>query len=195
MKYRTVKLANGETFTVPQGIQRLDSASTHGWQVRCDGTKFFADGPLGDPRASLINAVGELIARMASTPGASPLRAHTARHKTTDLPVGLSGPIVRTRRGRSPVAELSVLLPRLGKTPRIKSIYIGSQNTYSIDRFEAAVDKGVALRQQAIETYELDVRRARRESISQLREFAQLLRAQVEAAAGHSATRRQRSAR
>jgi hypothetical protein len=47
MKTRFVTLATGESFNVPQGIQRLDSRSTRGWQVRYQGTKYFPDGITG----------------------------------------------------------------------------------------------------------------------------------------------------
>ena len=43
MKTRKVTIYSGKTFTVPQGIQRIDTTSTHGWQVRYAGTKLFSD--------------------------------------------------------------------------------------------------------------------------------------------------------
>ncbi len=43
MKLRDVAIFNGQKFVVPQGIQRIDTKSTHGWQVRYQGTKMFSD--------------------------------------------------------------------------------------------------------------------------------------------------------
>ena len=43
MKFRKVKLISNQEFMVPQGIQRIDTKSTHGWQVRYHGTKYFSD--------------------------------------------------------------------------------------------------------------------------------------------------------
>ena len=60
MKTRTVALATGESFSVVQGIQRLDSKSTRGWQVRYQGTKYFSDGDAG-PQKSLEAATRELL--------------------------------------------------------------------------------------------------------------------------------------
>ena len=38
MKTRDVAIFSGHRFAVPQGIQRIDTKSTHGWQVRYHGT-------------------------------------------------------------------------------------------------------------------------------------------------------------
>jgi len=170
MKFRKATLPTGRTFDVPQGIQRIDSKSTHGWQVRYQGTKLFSDGETGDPQQSLANAIRELLARHAAMPPAlSRMNSAPSAHKTSDLPPGISGPIVRSRPGRAMIAELSVALPRLGLQPRIKSIYIGSQNTYTEARYLAALAKGIALRKAALESYEQDALKAHRQSIKALK--------------------------
>ena len=57
MKQRNVTIFSGKAFTVPQGIQRIDTASTHGWQVRYQGTKFFSDhSPDGSGAATSVTA-------------------------------------------------------------------------------------------------------------------------------------------
>ncbi|MGH6647629.1 hypothetical protein [Aquabacterium sp.] len=169
MKFRQVTLATGQTFDVPQGIQRIDSSSTHGWQVRYQGTKLFSDGE-GDPQQSLAKAVKELLARTAAMPPVlTRVNNGPSINKTSDLPAGISGPIVRARPGRALIAELSVLLPRLGLQPKIKSIYIGSQNTYTEARYLAALAKGIELRKAALDSYEQDALKAHRQNIKALK--------------------------
>jgi hypothetical protein len=177
MKFRKVTLATGHTFDVPQGIQRIDSKSTHGWQVRYQGTKLFSDGESADAQQSLVKAVNELLKRAAAAPPVlSRMNSRPSVHKTSDLPPGISGPIVRARPGRALIAELSVLLPRLGLHPKIKSIYIGSQNTYTEARYRAALAKGIELRQAALATYERDALEAHRQGIKALKSELSALR-------------------
>ncbi|MFY9513363.1 MAG: hypothetical protein WAQ05_20555, partial [Rubrivivax sp.] len=73
MKTREITLASGEHFSVPQGVQRLDSKSTHGWQVRYQGTKYFPDGSAG-PQKALEAATRELLRRIATLPAPVALR-------------------------------------------------------------------------------------------------------------------------
>ncbi len=124
MKTRQVTLPNGHTFTVPQGIQRIDTRATHGWQVRYQGTKFCADGSPDGSRAdrSLRAATDELLRRIATLPAPVVLQKQPSAHKTSDLPPGISGPILTPPRRGSKVrsAVLSVLLPRFGQEPRVK---------------------------------------------------------------------------
>ena len=169
MKYRQVTLPHGQVFQVPQGIQRIDSTSTHGWQVRYQGSKFFSDGQHGSPEQSLTNAMHELLARRTSVPAPSALKDSPSTNKTTDLPSGISGPIVRERQGRPMIAELSVLLPRFGRAAQVKKIYIGSENTYTPDRYREALAKSIEMRTQAVERYERAETKARRESVVDLR--------------------------
>lgn len=177
MKFRKAHLPSGQTFDVPQGIQRIDSKSTHGWQVRYQGTKLFSDGESADPQQSLAKAIKELLARHAAAPPVlSRMNNGPSAHKTSDLPAGISGPILRSRPGRALIAELSVALPRLGLQPRIKSIYIGSQNTYTEARYLAALAKGIELRKEALESYEQDALKAHRQGIKALKSELSSLR-------------------
>src|SRR3982750_2316454 len=115
MRFHKVVLLNGRQFTVPQGIQRIDHRATHGWQIRYGGTKLFSDGSADGTGAedSLARAVRELRARLARLPAPSRLQREPNGNKTSDLPVGISGPLVRLRPGAT-VREcsLSVSLPR-----------------------------------------------------------------------------------
>ena len=165
MKFRDVVIFSGQRFQVPQGIQRIDTRATHGWQVRYGGTKLFSDHtPDGSgAAASLERATQELARRIARLPAPTLLQKRPSGHKTSALPVGISGPIVRQRAGsgvRS--ASLSVLMPRWGQPPRCSSVYIGTENTYTVERFQAALDKAVAMRQAAEEAYERAATKARR---------------------------------
>jgi len=172
MKTRQVTIYNGEQFHVPQGIQRIDTHNTHGWQVRYQGTRFFSDGP-GSAAQSLEAATRELLQRIATMPAPTMLQKQPSTHKSSDLPPGISGPIlVPARAGsrrRTASAVLSVLLPRYGQPPRVKSIYIGTERTYSDERFERALEKAIQLRAEVAERYEAQATRDRRQKAKVLR--------------------------
>lgn len=169
MKTRQVTLASGQTFTVPQGIQRIDSTSTHGWQVRYQGTRFFSDGGSGADK-SLAAAIRELLSRIATMPAPVVLKRGPSAHKKSGLPAGISGPIVVSRgESRVRAAVLSVLLPRFGSTPQLKNIYIGTENTYTQAKYRAALAEAKSLRAEAVARYEAAATRARRKSATALR--------------------------
>lgn len=172
MKTREVTLPQGGVITVPQGIQRIDTRSTHGWQVRYQGTKFFSDSSArgGDPRKALDLAVKELLDRIASLPAPVVLKKGPSAHKSSGLPAGISGPILRQRAGsgvRS--AVLSVLLPRFGKEPKLMSIYIGSENTYTERKFKKALARAIELRKAALDAYGEAATRAKRKAARSIR--------------------------
>ena len=165
MKIREAVIHTGEVFEVPQGIQRIDTQATHGWQVRYAGTKLFSDRLVGegDPAKSLALATKELLKRIAAMPAPSKLQPHASVNKGTDLPVGISGPMLRLRKG-SVVRDisLSVLEPLFGRKPRRRTIYIGTENTYTKQRFKAALARAVEMRQAAEVKYQLAETRAKR---------------------------------
>lgn len=173
MKTRQVTIFSGQQFTVPQGIQRIDTHNTHGWQVRYQGTRFFSDGPTG-PVKSLEAATRELLQRIATLPAPTMLQKGPSANKSSDLPAGISGPIlVPPRPGsrkRSASAVLSVLLPRYGQTPKVKSIYIGTERTYSDERFERALEKAMQMRAEVEQRYHATATRARRQQAKGLRD-------------------------
>jgi len=165
MKFRDVVIFNGKKFKVPQGIQRIDTRATHGWQVRYGGTKLFSDHtPDGSgAKASLEKATQELVRRIAKMPAPSLLQRKPSESKSSQLPVGISGPIVRQREGsRVRSCSFSVLLPRYGQSPRCSSVYIGTENTYSVERYHAALEKAVAMRRDAEAAYDLATTKAKR---------------------------------
>ena len=172
MKFRDVVIFNGMPFTVPQGIQRIDTRATHGWQVRYGGTKLYSDHtPDGSgAAASLERAKQELARRIAKMPAPSLLQKKPSESKTSNLPVGISGPIVRKREGSAVRScSLSVLLPRYGQPPRCSSVYIGTENTYTVERYLAALDKALAMRLEAEQLYEAAATKAKRAGAKALR--------------------------
>ncbi len=166
MKTRTVTIFSGHVFEVPQSIQRIDHRATHGWQLRYGGTKLYSDGlPADGSRAaeSLAKATKELLRRINTLPAPSSLQRAPSAGKASGLPPGISGPIVRQRRGSVlRDCSLAVLLPQFGGKPVRRSIYIGTENTYSIERYEEALQRAIALRAEAVEAYERAATKARR---------------------------------
>lgn len=171
MKFRDVVIFNGTHFEVPQGIQRIDTRATHGWQVRYGGTKLFSDHTSdgSGAQASFERAKQELAWRIAKMPAPTLLQKRPSDNKSSDLPVGISGPIVRQRAGtRVRSCSFSVLLPRYGQSPRCSSVYIGTENTYTVERYQAALVKAVAMRQAAELAYELATTKAKRAAAKSL---------------------------
>jgi len=172
MRFRQVVLFNGEEFEVPQGIQRIDHRATHGWQLRYGGTKMFSDHSAdgSGAAAALDRATRELLRRIATLAAPTTLQRGPSQSKTSQLPPGISGPIVRLRRGsRVRDASLAVLIPRYGEKPQRRSIYIGTENTYTLQKYEAALARAIEMRREAEQAYRRDVTRAKRAEGRKLR--------------------------
>ena len=171
MKQRKVKIYTGKSFTVPQGIQRIDSDSTHGWQVRYQGTKFFSDGVHESAANALAEATKELFNRIATMPAPVTLKRAPSPSKTSRLPAGISGPIVVSRsEDGSRSAILSVSLPQFGAEAKVRKVHIGTENTYNQRRYREALQVAKALRAEAVATYEAAATQARRKSARALRQ-------------------------
>lgn len=172
MNTRTVTIHTGVRIRVPEHIQRIDTHSTHGWQMRYgQPTLFFSDGQgAGNgPRQALKRAVEALRQRIAELPAPTGLQREISPNKQNDLPVGISGPILRHRPGRSvPECHFSVNLPRFGAKPLRRSVYIANQNTYSPERYQAALDSAIQMRREAEAQYQLDATEAKRKSATKL---------------------------
>ena len=165
MKFRTVTIFSGHVFEVPQSVQRIDHKATHGWQLRYGGTKLYSDHTNDGSGAaeSLRLATKELLKRIATLPAPSLLQRGPSANKSNDLPVGISGPIVRQRRGSAlRDCSLAVLIPRFGQSPQRRSIYIGTENTYTPARFKAALKRAIEMRKEAVEAYEIATTRDKR---------------------------------
>ncbi len=183
MKLRSVTIFSAQVFDVPQSVQRIDHRATHGWQLRYGGTKLFSDHSNDGSGAaeSLRLATKELLKRIAQLPAPSLLQREPSANKTSDLPVGISGPIVRQRRGSAlRDCSLAVLIPRFGQKPRRRSIYIGTENTYTVARYKAALVRAIEMRREAEETYE---REATRDKRAQARVHKKRMKEEAEAQA------------
>jgi hypothetical protein len=172
LRVREVVIFNGKRFKVPQCVQRIDSYSTHGWQVRYHGTKMFSDHSRdgSGAAAALAAATKELFARIAAHPAPVSLQRGPSANKSSALPAGISGPIVRERAGRNArTASLSVVLPRFGGSARVCSVYIGTENTYTVKRYREALAKALALREAALSAYARAATQARRRAARALK--------------------------
>lgn len=147
MKNPRILTIDGVKHQVPPHISR----SGNGWQVRYAGTKFFSDGQ-HPPAVSLKAAVSELQARYAGRRPVvrSSVRETPLRGKASGLPAGISGPVLIVKRGRAPYAEFKVTLPRRGKPNAGTSVYIGTENSWSAERYTEALAKAVRLRTAAV---------------------------------------------
>lgn len=185
MKTRDVVIFSGQQFAVPQCIQRIDHQSTHGWQLRYGGTKLFSDHSQdgSGAAAALAEATKALLSRIATMPAPSRLQRRPSGNKGSGLPVGISGPIVR-QRASSRVRDCSfaVSLPRFGGAPRGRSVYIGTENTYTVEKYQAALAKAVALREEAEEAYQRAATRAKRAEGKVLKEQLKAILAAAPAA-------------
>jgi hypothetical protein len=172
MKFRDVVIFSGQAFSVPQGIQRIDHRATHGWQLRYGGTKLFSDhsNDGSGAQAALESATKELLKRIGKLPAPVRLQRAPSENKTNDLPAGIFGPVVRQRSGsRVRDASLSVLVPRFGKTPKRRTVYIGTENTYTRERYERALERALEIRAVAEEEYQRAATRAKRYESQALR--------------------------
>lgn len=172
MPARTAVLPSGTRIRVPEHIQRIDTRSTHGWQLRYGKpTLFFSDSKAkgASPRASLKLAVDALRERLSTLDAPTGLQRSASASKQNDLPAGISGPILRQRPGRAaPECHFSVNLPRYGDKPLRRSVYIANQNTYSKERYQEALDTAIALRQEAEKAYQEAATAAKRRAASKL---------------------------
>ncbi len=171
MKTRQVTIFSGHKFTVPQGVQRIDSQHTHGWQLRYAGTRLYSDHTSdgSGAAAALTAATKELMARIAVSPAPTRLQRRPNHSKSSNLPVGISGPIVRQRAGSlARDCSLSVSVPRYGQSPQRRSVYIGTENTYTQKKFKEALAKAIEIRREAEETYEREVTAAKRSEARKL---------------------------
>ena len=172
MRTRTVTIHTGIRIRVPEHIQRIDTHSTHGWQMRYgQPSLFFSDGhgSGNGPRPALKRAIAALSERIAALPAPTGLQKEVSPNKQNDLPVGISGPILRQRPGRSvPECHFSVNLPRFGTKPLRRSVYIANQNTYTQERYTRALATAIALRQQAEVAYQDAATAAKRLSLAKL---------------------------
>ena len=172
MPIRTATLPNGTKIRVPEHIQRIDTRSTHGWQLRYGKpTLFFSDSkaPGAGARGALKLATDALRERLSTLQAPTGLQRAASSSKQNDLPAGISGPILRQRPGRTtPECHFSVNLPRYGDKPLRRSVYIANQNTYSKERYKEALAVALAMRQAAEAAYQEAATAAMRRAAAKL---------------------------
>ena len=172
MPIRTSTLPSGAKIKVPEHIQRIDTRSTHGWQLRYGKpTLFFSDSKAAgaNPRGSLKLATDALRERLSTLQAPTGLQRAASTSKQNDLPAGISGPILRQRPGRAaPECHFSVNLPRYGDKPLRRSVYIANQNTYSKERYQEALETAIEMRKTAEVAYQTAATDAKRRAAAKL---------------------------
>jgi len=172
MVLREVEIFNGDRYRVPQCIQRIDHRATHGWQLRYGGTRLFSDhsNDGSGAEAALALATRELIRRIGTLDAPTTLQRAPSANKSSSLPPGISGPIVRGRAGgRARDCSLAVLLPRFGEPALRRSVYVATETTFTQAKLRAAVKKAMAMRDEAVEAYRRAATRARRADAREMR--------------------------
>ncbi|HET6912172.1 MAG TPA: hypothetical protein VFH71_02385 [Rhodanobacteraceae bacterium] len=165
MKLRRLITAFGEAFEVPSNIVRLDHQHTHGWQLRFGRWMFFADHTADGTGAkqALEAATEELKRRMLKLAAPTGIRAHQNRNKSNDLPVGVSGPAKRIRNGQTIIQYyFQVTYPVAGGKPANRSVYIGTENTITQERYDAALSKAGLMRDAGVRRFKLAATKAMR---------------------------------
>ena len=167
MKNRDVVIFSGHRFKVPEHIQRLDYKRNHAWELRYGKKKTFSDHTTdgSGAKAALALAIEELKKRIDRLPAPTGLRKEANSSKNNDLPVGISGPIARTRKNRRAVEyNFGVTIPRFDAKPTTGNIYIGTENTITKERYKQALAKAVDMRAKAVKAYQAAKTKAKRES-------------------------------
>ena len=168
MKYRKVVIFSGHRFKVPEHIQRLDSMRTRAWQLRYGIWKTFSDHTTdgSGAKAALALAIKELHKRINRLSAPTGLRQETNSSKYNDLPVGISGPIERTRKGRRVVEyNFGITIPRFGDKPTTGNVYIGTENTITEERYKEALAKAVDIRAKAVRAFQAAKTKTKRAAI------------------------------
>lgn len=141
-------------FKVPRYISRCDIdkhgfAGTHGWQVRYHrGNKFFGDATgrkRRSPQKSLAEAI-QYLAEIYSGPRVLIRKAATKRRQESEI---LDPGIRIAKKIRQSGLEeiyIEAMSPKHGMSS--KRVYVGTQNTATPERLEAARQKATSLRRQ-----------------------------------------------
>ena len=168
MKDREVVIFSGHKFQVPRHIQRLDSKNNCAWQLRYGKWAPFSDNTTdgSGAGAALALAIQELHRRINRLPAPTGLRQKTNASKSNDLPVGISGPIGRIRKGRR-VTEYNfgVTIPQFESKSTTANVYIGTENTYTDELYDKALSKAIDIRAKAVKAFQVAKTKAKRAAI------------------------------
>lgn len=135
-------------FSVPRHILRIDrfrgqKPSVHGWEVRyADKDMLFTDRDLGGPKKALDAAIAYLTEIYEGPP--TRVRTTPWRSKSNpNLEAGISERW-RERQGNPPMLLNTASSPKKG-VPR-KEFYVGTINTVTEERYQAALERARAQR-------------------------------------------------
>lgn len=176
MKFRATKIFSGAIFQVPERIQRIDTDNTHGWQVRYgrgdEPTEMFSDftNDGSGAEASLELAIVALHKRIKELPSPSGLRTQPMVRKTSELPVGVSGPTLRNGNNprKTPYYCYQVSMPLIAGGSTTKSVYIGTENTSNAEREAAALARAIRFRAEAEAKIRVEKTKAKRAAAAQV---------------------------
>lgn len=151
---RIVRVPGWGVVEVPRYVVRIDSPSTHGWQLRYQSPfKMFSDAVVsrsGTPESSFKVVVAALADVFK---GLRP-RLQSVETKRKKIRTGAVGVrrVVRLRRGRN-VQEhyFTVSHPKAGVPAR--NIYIGTENTITATRVKAAAERAKKLRAKLVKEF------------------------------------------
>jgi len=166
MEFRRRPIFTGQEFDVPTHVVRLDSRKTHGWQLRYGKWTLFSDHSNDGSGAetALTAATAELARRIAKLPAPNGIKSEAKEGKANDMPVGVSGPITRRRKGHSALQYyLQVTFPVPGGKPVNRSVYIATENTLTPEKYQLALAKAMATRDTGVRKFKLAATKAKRE--------------------------------
>jgi hypothetical protein len=152
IRFRQAEIRGVGVFNVPTNVSRVDHKTTHGWFVRfwargLTVTKLFSDNPFGGPRESFKAACAyadkhrpmpETQAIEDEGGGMRFIEAYKGGRKTPFVYLELSG----IKRAAAP-----------------RRIYVGTTNTATPERRDAAWRKGLEMRERMLRRYKAEIRR------------------------------------
>ena len=160
MNYRESVTNSGATFQVPENIVRIEieTSGVYGWQIRYGEPEVMildkSASAIG-AESALSEAVQELIKRIHSLDAPTGLRKTVSKNKTSDLPSGISGPVVCNRKGRKfSEYNFGISIPRFGDKPTTRNIYIGTENNMNEQRYDIALAKAIEVRNKAVAAFQ-----------------------------------------
>lgn len=168
MEYRTIFIFTGKSFKVPMHVVRLDTRNTHGWQLRYGKWTLYSDHSSDGTGAAtaLTAASAELARRIVKLPAPSGIKKAVQPGKANGMPLGVSGPIVRRRKGQNSAQfYLQVSFPVFSGKSANRSVYIATENTLTQEKYHAALNKAMALRETGVRKFKLATTKAKREQV------------------------------
>lgn len=133
-------------FSVPRHVVRLESNNLAGWQVRWEGSKYFADGEEGDAESSLLKAITHLRRVWR------PVQKVTARNKSKSG--GIAG--VRLLQEKRDGAWYVIASHPNGGSP--KRFYVGNDRTWSDAKYRLMLRKAKSARKEMLAQIPIPIR-------------------------------------